>query len=74
MCIAKRSNQTQFYITRSLISASYVLKQRQMVIRIADESDKGLKVINEYIQKEVASDKEDQNHIHRAQSSVALKI
>ena len=55
----------------NLAEASRVLKQRQKVIRIDDESDMGWKVVDEYIQSEVASDEEDQKRIHRAQSRAA---
>ena len=55
------------------ILASNILKQRQKVIRIADISEMGWKVVDEYIQSEVASDEEDQKRIHRAQSRVARK-
>ena len=41
------------------------------MIRIADESEMGWKVVDEYIQSEVASDEEDQKRIHRAQSRAA---
>ena len=43
------------------------------MIRIADESEMGWKVVDEYIQSEVASDEEDQKRIHRAQSRAARK-
>ena len=55
------------------ILASNILKQRQKVIRIADESEMGWKIVDEYIQSEVASDEEDQKRIHRAQSRAARK-
>ena len=38
----------------------------QKVIRIADESEICWKVVDEYIQSEVASDEEDQKRIYRA--------
>ena len=56
-----------------IILASNIPKQRQKVIRIADESEMGWKVVDEYIQSKVASDEEDQKCIHRAQSRAARK-
>ena len=44
-----------------------MIKQRQKVIRLADESELGWKVVDEYMQSEIASDEEDQKKIHRAQ-------
>ena len=57
----------------NLAEASNILKQRQKVIRIADESEMGWKDVDEYIQSEVASDEEDQKRIPRAQSRAARK-
>ena len=45
-----------------------MIKQRQKIIRLADESELGWKVVNEYMQSEIASDEEDQKKIHRAQA------
>ena len=45
-----------------------MIKQRQKVIRLADESELGWKVVDEYMQSEIASDEEDQKKIHRAQA------
>ena len=42
----------------NLTEGNSILKQRQKVIRIADESVMGWKVVEEYIQSEVASDGE----------------
>ena len=49
------------------------MKQRQKLIRIADESDLGWKVVDEYVQSEVASDEEDQKRINRAQAMAGRK-
>ena len=50
------------------------MKQRQKVIRIADESEMGWKVVDEYVQSEIASDEEDQKRIHRAQARASRKV
>ena len=38
-----------------------------------DESELGWKVVDEYLQSEIASDKEDQKKIHRAQARTRVK-
>ena len=43
---------------KNLAEGNSILKQRQKVIRIANESVMGWKVVEEYIQSEVASDEE----------------
>ena len=44
-----------------------MIKQRQTeFIRLADKSELGWKVVDEYMQSEIASDEEDQMKIHRA--------
>ena len=45
-----------------------MIEQRQKVIRLADESELGWKLVDEYMQSEIASDEVDQKKIHRAQS------
>lgn len=52
----------------NLAEATNMVKQRQKVIRLADESELGWKVVDEYMQSEIASDEEDQKKIHRAQA------
>ena len=55
-------------------AANSILKQRQKVIRIADESEMGWKVVDEYVQSEIASDEEDQKRIHRAEARASRKV
>ena len=50
-----------------------MIKQRQKIIRLADESELGWKVVDEYMQSEIASDEEDQKKIHRAQARARVK-
>ena len=50
------------------------MKQRQKMIRIADKSDMGWKVVDEYIQSDVACYEEDQKRIHIAQSRAERKV
>ena len=38
-----------------------ILKQRQKVVRISNESEMGWQVVDEYIQSDVASDEKYQN-------------
>ena len=58
----------------NLQEATELLKQRQKLIRIADESELGWKVIDEYVKSEVASDEEDQKRIYRAQARANTKV
>ncbi|MEW8547530.1 MAG: DNA N-6-adenine-methyltransferase, partial [Candidatus Thiodiazotropha sp.] len=41
---------------------------------MADESELGWKVVDEYLQSEIASDEEDQKKIHRAQARARVKV
>ena len=66
-------NKFVFLQKRFNILASDILKQRQKVIRIADESEMEWKVVDEYVQSEIASDEEDRKRIYRAQSRAARK-
>ena len=50
-----------------------MIKQRQKIIRLADESELGWKVLDENMQSEIASDEEDQMKIHRAQARARVK-
>ena len=50
-----------------------MIKQRQKIIRLVDESKLGWKIVDEYMQSEVASDEEDQKKIHRAQARARVK-
>ena len=45
-----------------------MIKQRQKIIRLTDESELGWKVVDKYMQSEIASDEKDQKKIHRAQA------
>ena len=56
-----------------------MIKQRQRIIRLADESELGWKVVDEYMQSEIASDEEDQKKItghklgHELRQSLSMK-
>ena len=50
-----------------------MIKQRQKIIRLVDESELGWKVVDEYMQSEISSDEDDQNKIHRAQARARVK-
>ena len=73
-CDRNLSNANLQEAKENLAEASNILKRRQKLIRIADESDMGWKVVDEYMQSEVASDEEDQKRIHRAQSRATRKM
>ena len=49
-----------------------MIKQRQKIIRLADESELGWKVLDENMQSEIASDEEDQIKIYREQARARL--
>ena len=50
-----------------------MINQRQTIIRLADESELGWKVVDEYMESEIASDEEDQKKIHRTQARARVK-
>ena len=58
----------------TVAEANKILKQRQKIIRLADESELGWKVVNQYLQSEIASDEEDQKNINRAQARARAKV
>ena len=51
-----------------------MINQRQKIIRLADESELGWKVVDEYTQSEIASDEEDQKKIHRGQARARVRL
>ena len=59
---------TVLHITFLHFSFQY-LEQRQVI-----RTHIGYKVVDDYLHLEVASDEEDQKHIGRAQSKLALEI
>ena len=50
-----------------------MIKQKQKIIRLVDNPELGWKVVDEYMQSEIASDEEDQKKIHRAQARARVK-
>ena len=56
-----------------MILASNMIKQRQENIPLAEESELGWKVVDEYMQSAIASNEEDLKRIHRAQTRARVK-
>ncbi|KAK3704541.1 hypothetical protein QZH41_006332 [Actinostola sp. cb2023] len=50
-----------------------LLKKRQKLIRIADKSSDGWKVVDEYISDELASNSEDEKRLKKAKETVARR-
>jgi hypothetical protein len=51
-----------------------LIKQRQKLIKLADSSDDGGRVVNEYIANPLADDSDDEKKMHKAQSRADSKI
>ena len=50
-----------------------MIKQRQKVVRFADESELGWELVDEYMQPEIASDEENQAKLHSAQARARVE-
>ena len=60
---------------RQLLSSGISeLDHQQKLLKLADKSDYGWLVLNEYVDKELASDEEDDKRIRKAEKSAASKV
>ena len=59
---------------RNISEGMDLVKQRQKLIKLADSSDDGWRVVNEYIANPLADDSDDEKKIHKAQSRADSKI
>jgi hypothetical protein len=51
-----------------------LLNQRQKLVKLADSSELGWKVVNEYTQHQLASDSEDEKKIYKAEARAVRKL
>ena len=60
---------------RQKISEGYeLIKQRQKLIKLADSSVAGWRVVDEYVKNPIASDSEDEKRISKAQTRAERKV
>lgn len=63
----------QKYTRYSYFSAKSMIAQRQKLIKMADASELGWRVVNEYVTNPLASDSEDEKRIYKAEARATRK-
>ena len=63
----------QKYTRYSYLSAKSMIAQRQKLIKIADASELGWRVVNEYVTNPLASDSEDEKRIYKTEARATRK-
>ena len=71
--IQDENADTSESIQKLVAEGKEMLKKRQKLIRIADKSKDGWKVVEEYVSDELASDTEDEKRLRKAKETVARK-
>ena len=61
------------YIVFCIFSAKELLRHRQKVIKLADQSENGWRTVAEYETNPIASDSEDEKRIYRAEARASRK-
>ena len=61
------------YIVFCIFSAKELLRHRQKVIKLADQSEHGWRTVAEYETNPIASDSEDEKRIYRAEARASRK-
>ena len=63
----------QKYTRYSYFSAKSMIARRQKLIKMADASELGWRVVNEYVTNPLASDSEDEKQIYKAEARATHK-